>query len=250
MSKSWKTLIAAVVVAGGASSIAIADGYEYDPVGTAFAPAPVYRWSGVYVGGHLGGIFDATSDWKFDSTAPLTTSRDPDDEVVGGVHAGYNAQFNNIVIGVEGDATFLNADGRSDCPDPVSFCEVEVDRLYSLRGRLGFTVGAALVYATGGWAWAKVDARADLQPVAGNLFTGDASLDGAVYGGGFEWMFGSNISVGAEALRYDFDTDRVDPFVNAAGVNDPFNIDLDATVVRARLSLKFDHRQPAAPPLK
>ena len=61
MSKSWKMLGAAVVMVGGMSSMAIADGYEYEPV-TDYAPAPpVYSWTGTYIGFNAGWIRSESS---------------------------------------------------------------------------------------------------------------------------------------------------------------------------------------------
>ena len=61
MSKSLKIVVAAVVIAGGISSVANADGYEYEPV-TDYAPAPpVYSWTGTYIGFNAGWIRSESS---------------------------------------------------------------------------------------------------------------------------------------------------------------------------------------------
>lgn len=53
MTNHWKTRIAAIVLAGAASSVAIADGYE--PTGKGFAPPAARKWTGWHVGVHGGG---------------------------------------------------------------------------------------------------------------------------------------------------------------------------------------------------
>src|ERR1700730_11824026 len=84
-----------------------------DPVAAADLPlkAPalraVYDWTGFYVGGHFGyGGGSLGADTK---PHPLQGELLPHSTtgVIGGYQIGYNRQFaNNIVLGVEADATF------------------------------------------------------------------------------------------------------------------------------------------------
>jgi outer membrane immunogenic protein len=77
------------------------------------APPPTYNWTGVYVGGHVGYGW-AEKQWTLvTSSIPLTcaqvmafgyncqNSHSPDG-FLGGAQAGYNWQYGQWVIGVEG----------------------------------------------------------------------------------------------------------------------------------------------------
>lgn len=93
---------------------------------------------------------------------------------LGGLHAGFNYQFaSKIVLGVEGDISAGNLrswngvllqqtgnDGstvanlrRSGTLE--SDTDYEWDRMMSLRGKLGYSLGRTLVYASGGAAWLR-----------------------------------------------------------------------------------------------
>lgn len=77
------------------------------------APAPVWRWTGFYIG------IDAGYTWnKIDISVPAvpsggTATANPNSGTFGG-HVGYLYHFNNpLVIGLEGDISWLkgNANG-------------------------------------------------------------------------------------------------------------------------------------------
>ncbi len=87
-------VLAALVVAAPAQA---ADVPIRGPIYKA-APAPVYNWTGFYVGAHVG------YGWASSGLGDL-------DGFLGGVQAGYNWQFSrNWVFGIEGDisATDMN----------------------------------------------------------------------------------------------------------------------------------------------
>jgi len=144
-------------------------------------PAPMlsttplaYNWSGFYIGGHGGWAF---GDGAFD-----------DGFVVGG-QIGVNWQFNNFVVGVEGDGSWADIGGA--------------DSLETIRGRAGLAFDRFLAYGTGGGAFQDFD---DL---------------GWVAGAGLEYAFTDFVSAGVEYLHYDFDGDTAD--VIRGRVNVTFN---------------------------
>jgi len=69
--------------------------------------APVWSWTGFYIGGHLGGA------WSSESATVAGFGAggiDPSGFIAGG-QIGYNWQFHpNWVVGVEGDISWTNAD--------------------------------------------------------------------------------------------------------------------------------------------
>ncbi len=74
-----------------------------------------------------------------------------------GAFAGFNKQFaNNVVIGLEGDLE--HNWNEQDLATLIGTFTGKADWQGSIRGRLGYSFGRALVYASAGWAAAHVDA--------------------------------------------------------------------------------------------
>jgi outer membrane immunogenic protein len=73
----------------------------YDKAPPAYA-APIYNWTGFYVGGHIGGAFSASNNFN-----GLVLS-DNSGRLLGGVQVGGDWQFHpNFLIGVEGQYSWL-----------------------------------------------------------------------------------------------------------------------------------------------
>jgi outer membrane immunogenic protein len=156
--------------------------------------APVYEaaynWTGFYAGvnvgagpGHSSGdaSFDPRS--RFDMATVGLASQDIGG-VLGGVQAGYNAQINQFVFGVEADiqATGQKGSGQSTvtltqqqvclapcAPPPPLVTNAPLDFAQSLpwfgtfRGRIGFTpMDRTLLYATGGLAYGEINGSTTL----------------------------------------------------------------------------------------
>ena len=102
----------------------------------AYAPAaPIYNWTGFYIGGHIGGAFPGNDDAVLGNR---------DGTFMGGVQGGYDYQFApNWVFGLEANYSFLSTSSNFDNRG-----------LGSVTGRLGYTWGPALLYVKGGYAWA------------------------------------------------------------------------------------------------
>src|SRR3974390_1838789 len=60
--------------------------------------APIYNWTGFYIGGHLGGAFSSDSNFS-----GLATGNNSNGRFLGGVQVGADWQISpNFVIGAEG----------------------------------------------------------------------------------------------------------------------------------------------------
>src|SRR5262245_31565405 len=103
-----KILLAIVALAaiGAAAPAAGADlGRPYFNKAPAYA-APLYTWTGFYIGGHVGGAFNGSNNFN-----GLVLS-DNSSRVLGGVQVGGDWQFaQNWVLGVEGQYSWLGNGG-------------------------------------------------------------------------------------------------------------------------------------------
>jgi outer membrane immunogenic protein len=166
--------------------------------------APVYSWTGLYVGGNIGytwGRSDYRLAYPSNGAAPPdfsvlfpqiqaapaiagTGSLSPNG-VIGGFQGGYNAQFNMFVVGFEVDlsasglkkTSILNTIfppglGNVFSGQPLNVTtSIQNTWLATFRPRLGLAVDRALFYVTGGLAVGDVkylqinNGKAIFQPI-------------------------------------------------------------------------------------
>lgn len=195
-----------VALAGAASAADLPRRTDPYPAAPAYAPAP--RWTGAYVGVHAGG--------GFGKAGSVSTSG-----LVGGVHGGYNAQFDKVVVGGEADITASGVENKS-------FSEkVGQSWMGSARARLGYTIDPALLaYATGGLALGNTTNQSPYGKITD-------TKSGYVLGAGGEYLVNPNVAVRAEYLYYNLGKSD---FPNANG---PAKIEYSTNVIRAGASYKF-----------
>jgi outer membrane immunogenic protein len=196
--------------------------------------APIYNWTGFYIGGHIGGAFSGDSS--------LSGS---DGRFLGGLQGGADYQFApSWVIGVEAQYSWLsNGNNGATFPGGVLVTSKN-DQLGSVTGRLGYTWGAALLYAKGGYAWKDGNS---LNVTTGGLpmafTTNGNNRDGYTVGAGLEYMFAPNWSAKAEYQYYNFGSTT---FTSgpAAIVGTRFRD--DEHTVKAGLNYRFNWAGPVA----
>lgn len=153
-------------------------------------PPPVFTWTGLYVGGQVGyqwGRSTANNGVNFESVSPKG--------VVGGGHIGYNYQIAQFVFGLEGDVNGSSARGST-----FDYSARE-DVNGSVRGRVGMAWDRALVYATGGVAFADFH---NSYSGVGGFDSVDSGRVGWTVGGGIEYAIDNNWSVRAEYRYTDY----------------------------------------------
>ena len=205
----------------------------------AYAPAPVYNWTGFYIGGHIGGAFSG------DNSIGTGVTASDNGKFLGGVQAGYDWQFApNWVLGVEGQYSWLSGTNQSVAfggtlnGAPGVFTYADNQRgLASVTGRLGYTWGPALLYVKGGWAYADYSSSLTFVPNAGGFAAVaiDSKKDGYTVGGGLEYLFAPNWSGKIEYQYYDFG--NVD-------LGNGFSAKNDEHVVKAGLNYRFNWGGP------
>lgn len=242
MSKYWTRLFVTLVLAGGLSSGANADGYEYEPVGKGFAPPPeVWSWTGFYLGGHVGyawpgvdGFFDASNVSHSLSVLNIDGS-------FGGGQIGYNYQIQQFVVGIEGDYSHLNNSDSATFVDVGGFDDTvraEIDYLASIRARLGWAWQNILLYGTVGWGWTEYEFS--MLDTNGNFGKISFNENGVVWGGGLEVGLTKAVLVRAEYLRYDVGTSSTVKSIPDCNFSPDCLVKFDnVDVVRGALNVKL-----------
>lgn len=190
-----RTLCLKGAVAGlalGAAWADVASGADAAMPLKAVRAAPVFDWSGLYLGGHVGyggGSFGPGTNPlpQQGIFLPHTITG-----LIGGAQVGYNFQLaNKWVLGVEAD---LSVTSPLDRPKlvPAPF-NTTFDYFGTVRGRIGYATGPLLPYVTGGLAWGRT--RVDLNDVDGNIIGNKSRVHlGWVAGTGLEVALGGNWS--------------------------------------------------------
>lgn len=177
------------------------------------APAMVaaHNWTGFYIGGHLGAAQSRLRTGESEPGDPdeddeIPTNRD--DGYIAGGQVGFNLQFGQWVVGIEGDLGYLGLENRALFTEPGATApNDEFATKFGLYGtataRLGFSIDRLLVYAKGGFAFAKVrHSVIDFEDA--ESFSFRATRTGWTAGGGFEYAFTPNWSAKVEYLHMDF----------------------------------------------
>jgi len=186
-----RILLASVgLLALGVASALAADIQRAMPAKAPVYVAPIYNWTGFYVGINGGGGWGHS-----DFSAPFTGSSNMSGGLVGGTF-GYNWQMNQVVLGLETDIDWSNIRGSSACGFGFS-CETKNTWLGTFRGRLGYAADRFMPYVTGGLAYGGVKTS-----VAG---FGDSSTSkaGWTLGGGVEFAIAGPWTAKVEYLYVD-----------------------------------------------
>jgi outer membrane immunogenic protein len=194
--------------------------------------APIYNWTGFYIGGHIGGAF--SSDNNFNG---LVTGNNNDGRFLGGLQAGADYQFApNWVVGIEGQYSWLGHNNSVIFPGGFVYANNQ-RALGSVTGRVGYTWGPALLYVKGGYAYSDNNETLALAgaPVAFALDSGHR--DGYTVGAGLEYMFAQNWSAKVEYQYYDFGSSR---FVAPAALVPFGSFRNDDHTVKAGLNYRFN----------
>ncbi len=199
-----KFLFAGVAVAALASGAQAADlGVARGPVAAAVV-APVFNWTGFYLGGQIGGVWYNDRTTEFVTATGVLTGFSQSftaSGITGGVHAGFNYQLNQFVLGLEADIEASGASGGYTNAGFGTGTRFRSNWQGSLRGRAGFAVDRALFYVTGGLAVAQFR-HGYFTPAVIENFT--RTRAGWTIGAGVEYAFTPNWTARAEYRYSDY----------------------------------------------
>jgi outer membrane immunogenic protein len=213
------------------------------------APPPVviYDWTGFYIGGSGGGSFGGSNHVDPTGANLVADGFNVKGGLIGGT-AGYNWQMSSLVLGFEGDLSWVSeygshndnnniaTGGASLVADPTVQSFTKETWLATARGRVGYAVNNLLFYGTAGYAGASVQAGIKSANTNVLLASATSTRSGWTAGGGLEWGFAPNWSAKFEWLYMKFDSAS---FNTALGDGPRSSVPLDDNVVRAGINCRF-----------
>jgi outer membrane immunogenic protein len=241
-----KKILLSTVALVGFSAGAMAADLPRRAAPPAFVAAPVFTWTGFYVGVNVGygwrnnddnnSIFfpagSITGSAATTGNLTLFDNNDEDGGILGGAQIGYNVQFGSFVFGIEGDIqaadlsgdrrnsvggtyTFVGTPGLAFAPPPATVVRSGsgIDWFGTVRARAGFAFDRALIYATGGFAFGGGDSNNNgggCGAFAGGVVGCDDDdwRGGYAVGGGIEYAFTNNLTVKLEGLYVNLERDN------------------------------------------
>ena len=198
MKKFLLTTVAIAVLSAALPAHAADLGYRA-PYKTPAYAAPLYNWTGFYIGAHAGGAFSSS-----DNFTGLGTGNNGNGRFVGGLQAGGDWQFApNWVVGAEAQYSWMS--GNVGAIFPGGFAYTNDQRgLGSITGRVGYTWGPGLVYVKGGYAYSDNNERVTLAGTPIPFATVGDHSNGYTVGAGIEYMFAPSWSAFGEYQYYNF----------------------------------------------
>lgn len=253
MKKLIAVTAATLLTAGVASAADLkAPVYKAPPL------APVYNWTGFYVGANAGiGLGEHPTEFNI-PTGAFTFDRVTAAPfgAIGGVQAGYNYQIGNWVLGVEAD---IQASGMKDSENCLLQCttfggfpnaatiEQKMGWFGTARARIGYTSNSGVMaYYTGGFAFGDVETT--INEATGGLagvFRFSDTKTGWTLGSGVEAALGGNWTGKLEYLYVDLGD--VNGAYTFAGFNHTISHDVTSHIFRAGLNYRFGGAAMLAP---
>lgn len=182
------------------------------------APAPVFTWTGFYIGAQAGYAFGHSSIDDYYKLALSTGMAGPQslspDGGLGGLHLGYNYQIGSWVLGVDGQFDWGSFSNSGSVSYPFLFPgniftlhrTVRANDLATVGARLGYAFNNVLLYAKGGlaltqWKYQDFSSDALFGPYFSSYASATNNTAGWFVGAGAEYAFNNNWSANIE-YRY------------------------------------------------
>jgi outer membrane immunogenic protein len=199
--------------------------------------APLFTWTGCYIGGNGGGLWakkDVTG-----VTSLVSESLDLSSWAAGG-QIGCNYQVSAFVFGIQGDYDWSNASASVTDTVFVTTDSVKIKSVASATGRVGYAMDRFLFYVKGGGAWEADSYSAVSVPLATSL-SGSETRTGWTAGVGGEYAFLDWLTGFVEYDYYDFGTKAVSLSGVVLGIPATVAVNVKETksVAKAGINFKF-----------
>lgn len=189
----------------GVAGANAADAIVYQEPAPIVQAAPVFSWTGAYIGAQVGyGWGRSTFSDEVD------TLRVKPDGFLGGLYAGYNFDMgNNFVLGVDGDVTYNDVEAGYSETDPDFDITANVNSKLrwsgAVRARMGVAMDRWMPYIAGGVAFGSVKNSASITDGVDTYGVSQSkTLTGWTAGAGVDYAATDNVIVRLEYRYTDY----------------------------------------------
>lgn len=198
-----------------------------------FTPVPVFTWTGLYIGGHVGYGWSKMSGNGAFGPADANLKG-----FLGGGQIGYNYQLGQFVLGAEAEYSW--ADVKYDEPLFAGTISVKNDYFITAAARLGYAFDRFLAYGKVGGAWTRD--KWDGNDGIGGTATGTFNRNGWLLGVGAEYALWNNWSA---KLEYDYLMfGSISPTLATTGglttTGTATDVKLNTQIIKAGLNYRFN----------
>ena len=220
-------------------------------------PAPVYSWTGWYVGinggwgwasgcctyGANGTIFDTVNG------ATVNTSGSINGGLFGG-QIGANYQINALVLGIEGDWDWSGQSRTGSVCILEPACAnngaaisetVKIPWIATVRGRFGYAADRVLFYGTGGVAFISTsdNISGNTLGFSGTILNASTTSTGWTAGAGVEWAFAQNWTAKVEYLYVAANVSQATAPIPLIGGTLTESGNIHDSLIRAGINFKY-----------
>lgn len=227
----------------------------------AYLPPAIYNWTGIYVGGHVGGGILTDSVSQSLTTATTFNPSGSGDlrpaGVLGGAQLGANYEFAPWVVGAEVSWTDSGISGSTLIP--CTSCATAATPILQERAtshalwfatataRFGYAANDWLFYGKAGGAWMHVSYTQDYLTTGGvtsGTQTISADRSGFTAGVGAEYGMTENLSGKIEFDFYDFGTQNYNFVLTPVSIRS----DMYALILGLNYRFNWSGSVPVGPP--
>lgn len=213
---------------------------------TPAAVAAVYNWSGLYLGVQGGALGERNESVTPNGEVKGTLRNYAAHGTIGG-YVGYNMQFSNIVVGIEGDMSAVvggrgvSSSEQTIAPGLYASSASNPKWDASVTGRLGYAFNNLLIYGKGGISFLNADHTGNIENMYGTNLgsqTLSSTRTGWVAGAGIEYAWNKNLISRIEGTYADYGT-RAETFTIPGTGSVQVNTRASNYAVKAGLAYKF-----------
>jgi outer membrane immunogenic protein len=211
-----------------------------------YVAAPIFTWTGLYVGLNAGAAHSVTKTSDLDYYGDFEGTKEMSKNgFTGGAQIGYNWQMGALVLGLEADINALQNNNHE--VDRYDAFRTKMTSLGTVRGRAGVAVDRALIYVTGGLAYGKVNngygyyCDTDCNNFNGftDSFVSSKTRFGWVVGAGVEYALTQNVSVKVEGLYVDLGSNTVGCNSNYCSTPADYRARFENTAAIGRIGVNY-----------